>query len=102
MFLSSITSTSPDIRSLVAKDTFFYYLQSKPISRKWPFRLCLSIAVVCTSPIADMTATHVVHLHPLCLNPLAILTTEDTHSYYDIVDIMTLVYVQKTAVRMSM
>jgi hypothetical protein len=102
MSLSSTTSTSPDCRILVTNDTFYYYLQSKPSSRRWPFRLYLSIAVVCTGPIANMPATHVVHLHPLYLNSLALLTTEDTHDYYDILDLIYLVSVQETAMRMSM
>ena len=49
-----------------------------------------------------MTATHVVHIHHLYLNSQAILTTEDTYAYYDILDIISLVGVQKTAMRMSM
>lgn len=49
-----------------------------------------------------MTATHVVHLYPLYLNSLAILTTEDTHGYYDFPDIIFLVGVQKTTMFMSM
>jgi len=76
--------------SLSSKYTLYYYLQSKPSSRKWTFLLCLSIIGVCTGPIADMTATHVVHIYHLYLNSLAIQATEDTHGYYDILDIISL------------
>jgi len=62
----------------------------------------LSITVGCTGLIADTTATHVVHLHHVYLNSLAILTTEDTHVYYDFPDIIFLGGVQKTAMCMSM
>jgi len=73
-----------------------------PVRVKWPFRLCLSLKIVCIGPTADMTTTHVVHIHHLYLNSLAMLTTEDTRSYYDFLDIISLVCVQKTAMRMSM